>query len=51
MAAAALAAGAPVGLVLLAVSTIAVRERCGGCRAHRRWGWLRAARLAGVEGE
>jgi hypothetical protein len=40
MAAAALAAGGPLGLLLLARSTIAVRERCGGCRAHRRWAWV-----------
>jgi hypothetical protein len=51
MAAAALAAGAPVGLLLLAASTIAVRERCGGCRARRRWAWVGAARIGAVEGE
>jgi hypothetical protein len=43
MAAAALAAALPVGLVLLATSTIAVRRRCGGCRAHRRWARVAAA--------
>ena len=51
MAAAALAAGAPLGLLLLARSAIAIRERCGGCPAHRRWGWVGAARLGVVEGE
>ena len=40
MTAAALAAGGPLGLLLLARSTIAVRDRCGGCRAHRRWAWV-----------
>jgi len=49
--AAALAAGAPIALVLLAASTLAVRIRCGGCRAHRRWGWLRTGTLVQVEGE
>ncbi len=51
MAAVALTAGAPVVLLLLASTTIAVRERCGGCRARRRWAWVRAARMTGVEGE
>jgi len=43
MAAAALAAGGPAGLLLLARCTIAVRDRCGGCHPHRRWGWVRTA--------
>lgn len=44
-----LAAGAPAGLVLLATTVIAVRTRCGGCRARARWAWV--GRLVPVEGE
>ena len=51
MAAVALTAGAPAALLLLASSTIAVRERCGGCRPRRRWAWVAAAKMGAVEGE
>jgi hypothetical protein len=51
MAAAALAAASPVCLVGMAMSVIAIRLRCGSCRARPRWAWVRAATLARVEGE
>lgn len=35
--------GAPVLLVGLAVVTIALRTRCGGCPAHVRFAGLRAS--------
>jgi hypothetical protein len=46
-----LALVAPVLLVLLALTTVAVRDRCGGCRAHQRFAALRSGRLGVVEGE
>jgi hypothetical protein len=42
---------APVLLVVLAASTVAVRDRCGGCSAHQRFAALRSGRLGVVEGE
>jgi hypothetical protein len=51
VAAFALVSAAPAALIALAASTIAVRERCGGCRARRRWVFARAGRLLPVEGE
>jgi hypothetical protein len=33
----ALVLGAPLLLVVLALSTVAVRDRCGGCRARPRF--------------
>jgi hypothetical protein len=51
MAAAALAAAGPLCLVVMALSVIAIKVRCGACRAHPRWAWVGATTLTPVEGE
>jgi hypothetical protein len=42
MTALALVSAAPATLFALAAATIAVRDRCGGCSAHRRFAFVRA---------